>query len=56
MRGSTAEELLDHVETSIRTGVLRPGDRLPPVREVAATLGTAHVTVASAYRRLRERG
>lgn len=37
-------------------GELRPGQLLPPMRELAGTLGVNPNTVAAAYRTLRERG
>ncbi len=37
-------------------GELEPGQLLPPMRELAATLGVNPNTVAAAYRTLRERG
>lgn len=37
-------------------GALQPGQLLPPMRELAATLGVNPNTVAAAYRTLRERG
>jgi DNA-binding transcriptional regulator YhcF (GntR family) len=36
--------------------VLRPGTRLPAVRELAATEGVAHVTVSHVYRALKRDG
>ena len=54
--GRTAAELAASVEAAIRRGELRPGARLPPIRALAASLEASHVTVAAAYRRLRERG
>ena len=54
--GRTAAELAASVEAAIRRGELRPGARLPPIRALAASLDASHVTVAAAYRRLRERG
>jgi GntR family transcriptional regulator/MocR family aminotransferase len=35
---------------------LRPGDALPPSRELAKTLGVGRVTVTTAYRRLEDEG
>ncbi len=52
----TASELTSRIETDIRGGRLRAGDRLPSVRHQADTLGLSPTTVAAAYRRLRERG
>lgn len=37
-------------------GALQPGQSLPPMRELAVTLGVNPNTVAAAYRTLRERG
>ncbi|MCC6833081.1 MAG: GntR family transcriptional regulator [Thermoleophilia bacterium] len=49
------EQIRRQVADRIGTGLLRPGDRLPPVRQLAADLGLATGTVARAYREL-ERG
>jgi len=56
MRGSNAAELAGDIERRVADHELLPGDRLPPVRVVAAEIGLAPNTVASAYRRLGERG
>lgn len=56
MRGENAAELAADIEERVSLGSLRPGDRLPPVRALATELGLAPNTVASAYRRLGERG
>jgi DNA-binding transcriptional MocR family regulator len=56
LTGRTAVEIAESVETSIRRGDLRPGALLPPIRTLSADLDASHVTVATAYRRLRERG
>ncbi|WP_334146704.1 GntR family transcriptional regulator [Microbacterium sp.] len=52
--------LYDQVAASIRadllSGTLRPGDRLPPAREVAAALDINQHTVLHAYQRLRDEG
>ncbi len=48
------------IENAIRVclveGELRPGMRLPPVRQLAVNLGVHHNTVAEAYRRLAREG
>src|SRR5919197_2034377 len=56
LTGHTAVEIAESVERSIRRGDLRPGAPLPPIRALSADLEASHVTVATAYRRLRERG
>lgn len=40
----------------LHIGHLRPGDRLPPIRELSADLDADHRAVAQAYRRLEEEG
>ncbi len=52
----TAAELVADVESRIADGRLAPGDRLEPVRALAAELGVAATTVAAAYRTLGQRG
>ena len=44
------------MEAGVRSGQLTPGDRLPPVRELAGQLGISPTTVAAAYSDLRRRG
>src|SRR5207247_5551166 len=52
----SAVELAAEIEHGIRSGELRPGDQLAPIRSLAADLGLATGTVAAAYRQLRRRG
>ncbi|HEY3883348.1 MAG TPA: GntR family transcriptional regulator [Trebonia sp.] len=50
------EQLREQIAGLIATGVLQAGQRLPPVRQVAADLGLAGGTVARAYRELAQAG
>lgn len=50
------EQLRRQVVALVETGRLRPGDRLPPVRQVAGDLGLAAGTVARCYRELEAAG
>lgn len=50
------EQLRRQLADLIGTGVLGPGDRLPPVRQLAADLGLATGTVARTYRELEQVG
>ncbi len=45
-------QIAEGVQAAVATGRLAPGDRLPPGRELAATLGVNLETVQRAYRRL----
>lgn len=56
LTGRTSIELVHEVESALRHGQIGPGDRLPPVRRLAAELGLSPATVASAYRELARRG
>ena len=56
IRGEDASAIAASVETGILAADLAPGDQLPPVRELARTLGVSPTTVAAAYRSLRGRG
>jgi DNA-binding GntR family transcriptional regulator len=48
--------LADWIEDQIRAGNLRPGDRLPPQREMATLTGTSFELVNRAMAVLRDRG
>jgi DNA-binding transcriptional MocR family regulator len=54
--GRTAAEISATVEDGVRRGALQAGAPLPPVRELAGTLGVSPATVAAAYMSLRQRG
>jgi DNA-binding transcriptional MocR family regulator len=56
VEGRTAKEISASVEAGVRDGQLNPGDRLPPVRDLADQLGVSPTTVAAAYGDLRRRG
>jgi len=55
-QGASAKQISASVEAGVRSGQLTPGDRLPPVRELAEELGVSPTTVAAAYSDLRRRG
>jgi len=55
-QGRNASEISRDVETALREGRVTPGVTLPPVRALAADLSLSPVTVAAAYRKLREKG
>jgi len=42
-------QICEHIRTAIRTGQLRPGDRVPSTRGLADQFGTARGTVDAAY-------
>ncbi len=56
IEGRRASDIAASVERGVGTGALQPGQPLPPMRELALTLGVNPNTVAAAYRTLRERG
>ncbi|WP_170230094.1 GntR family transcriptional regulator [Acetobacter nitrogenifigens] len=49
-------QLKGQIEYGIGLGVIRPGQRLPPVREVAEWLGISPVTVGQVYAELKRGG
>jgi len=50
------EQLRRQLADLIGSGVLAPGDRLPPVRQLAVDLGLAAGTIARTYRELERAG
>ncbi|MGW3989047.1 aminotransferase class I/II-fold pyridoxal phosphate-dependent enzyme [Streptomyces sp. NPDC004830] len=54
--GRRAADISASIERAVGDGELRPGEVLPPMRELAQQLGVNPNTVAAAYRTLRERG
>jgi DNA-binding transcriptional MocR family regulator len=50
--GKTASEIFDNIRHLVQSGVFKPGDVLPPVRELAGKLSVNRNTVAAAYKRL----
>ena len=49
-------QIFEQVKSMVASGVLKPGDQLPTVREVAADLRINFNTAARAYRLLHEEG
>jgi GntR family transcriptional regulator len=60
INSASTEPLFAQVAAAIRaqiiTGEARPGDRLPPARDVASGLGVNRHTVLHAYQELRDEG
>ncbi|QEV16912.1 aminotransferase class I/II-fold pyridoxal phosphate-dependent enzyme [Streptomyces alboniger] len=56
IEGRRAADIAASVERAVGDGGLEPGQLLPSMRELAASLGVNPNTVAAAYRTLRERG
>ena len=56
LAGATASEIVASVERGVASGELAPGDPLPSVRGLAASLDVSPTTVAAALRDLRQRG
>ncbi|HZQ81333.1 MAG TPA: GntR family transcriptional regulator [Gaiellaceae bacterium] len=52
----TSQQLVQQVEHALRLGYLKPGDRLPKVRDAVASLAINPNTVLKAYRELELKG
>jgi GntR family transcriptional repressor for pyruvate dehydrogenase complex len=50
------EQIVQQVEESIRKGAMKPGDQLPPERELALQFGVSRTAVREAVKALREKG
>src|SRR5437764_8382077 len=51
-RGTTSEEVVTQLREMIHRGELRPGDRLPPERDLAKMLGVSRPTLRAGIRSL----
>jgi len=49
-------QIISQVKEQVSSGVLKPGDELPSVRDLADSLGINMHTVRSAYLKLRDQG
>jgi len=54
--GPIYQQIVEQVKATCARGDLRPGERLPPVRDLAEQLGLNHKKVAYAYRLLQQAG
>ena len=54
--GQSADQVIQHVASLIERGELRPGDRLPPERELAQALGVSRPTVRAGLHALAAMG
>jgi DNA-binding transcriptional MocR family regulator len=54
--GDSVDSISADIEAAVRDGRLASGNRLPPVRDLAALLGVSPTTVAAVYRNLGGRG
>src|SRR5260370_40734991 len=50
------EQIVQQVEESIHKGAVKPGDQLPPERELAQQFGVSRTAVREAAKALREKG
>ncbi|GAA4510309.1 MULTISPECIES: FadR/GntR family transcriptional regulator [Nonomuraea] len=54
--GNAFEETVERLLQAIKLGVVAPGDKLPPERELAVQLGISRVTLREAIRALQDAG
>jgi GntR family transcriptional regulator, transcriptional repressor for pyruvate dehydrogenase complex len=50
------EQIVEQIEASLQKGALKPGDQLPPERELATQFGVSRTAVREAVKALREKG
>ena len=50
------QQIVSQVREQVRSGIMKPGDELPSVRELADNLNVNMHTVRSAYLKLRDQG
>jgi GntR family transcriptional repressor for pyruvate dehydrogenase complex len=50
------EQIVAQIEASVVSGTLKPGDQLPPERELAESFGVSRTAVREAIKTLREKG
>lgn len=50
------EQIIQQIQTLVMEGVLRPGDKLPPERELAEQFGVSRTAVREAVKALSEKG
>ena len=55
-RNNLSAEIYRQLRKAILDGRLRPGDKLPPTRELARSLGVSRTTVSVAFDRLAGEG
>src|SRR3954447_21145 len=53
---SLTQQLVDRFADAVESGLLEPGEKLPPTRQLAEDVGVNHLTAARVYRRLAELG
>jgi DNA-binding transcriptional regulator YhcF (GntR family) len=53
---SPSQQLVQQVRQALRLGILRPGDQLPTVKQVVASLAINPNTVLKAYKELEHEG
>jgi len=54
--GNAFEETVERLLQAVRLGIVAPGERLPPERDLAARLGVSRVTLREAIRALADAG
>ncbi|MBN3785506.1 winged helix-turn-helix domain-containing protein [Burkholderia sp. Ac-20353] len=56
IRGHVANAIADQIEDAIRSGVFKPGDKLPTQQAIADSLGFHLNTIYAAFKELTRRG